>query len=149
MRWLIGGVSALVLVVVTILVLEPDFLVQPRTSSALRPEGKLRTLASAQCQFLERNGRYAASLAELSSESLIGPHLGAGRLSSYRYALIASSDAPEYCWLAVASPVPETQEDWLVHLAVNQSGVIRYSRDRPIPLRADCRIDPVFRPLGK
>ena len=93
--------------------------------------------------------RWFWSWSRSSSWSRTSSSNGAGRLSSYRYALIASSDAPEYCWLAVASPVPETQEDWLVHLAVNQSGVIRYSRDRPIPLRADCRIDPVFRPLGK
>jgi hypothetical protein len=100
----------------------------------------LKTLIPAQALFREAdkdgNGTldYAASLAALAKAKLIDADLAKGIKFGYRFELCRGSDATEFLWMAVASPILGNGE----HFAVNQFRSIRVSRKAPFTL------DPVY-----
>jgi len=121
---------------------------RPRGYEA-RALGGLKTISVAQSIFRLQSGRYATSLAELSNQNLIGPQLGSGERMGYRFKLIASTEFPEYLWLAVTSPTPQISEHAQRHFAVTHAGIVHYAYGQPIPLRPDCTIQDRFPVLGK
>lgn len=111
----------------------------------------LRTISS--CQSLFREGDkdgdsvldYANSLKELHAAKLIDDTLAKGTKYGYRFKVCHGSTAPEFIWMATASPVQKGKR----HFAMNHEGVIFYS-DKPIPLDTkDCKLPKGLKPVGK
>jgi len=114
--------------------------------------GALKTITTAQALFREGDKDnnevfdYAADLATLGKTQLIDEVLASGTKQGYRFELCRGSEAPEFLWMAVASPVDGTGR----HFVINQSGVIYYSNEAPFALdRAKCEIPKNATPVGK
>ncbi|MGE0706513.1 MAG: hypothetical protein AB7N76_17665 [Planctomycetota bacterium] len=106
--------------------------------------GALKTISTAQLLFREgdkdQNGvlDYADGLEALGKCRLIDSVLASGEKNGYRFAVACASKAPEFQWMAVASPLDPKQGGR--HFAVNQAGVIYYS-DKPFELDGvECQI---------
>jgi len=117
--------------------------------------GALRTISTAQSLFREADKDanqvfdYAGSLAALGEVDLIDEVLASGEKQGYRFELCAGSEAPEFLWMAVASPI-EPGETGERHLVINQMGVIFYSTEAPFALdRETCEIPEGATPVGK
>ena len=104
----------------------------------------LKTLATAQSIFREgdKDGNseldYAADLAALGACDLIDSVLASGTKQGYRFSLVRSKKAPEFLWMAVASPV-EPGTSGSKHYAINHEGVV-YSGDSAFQTNDDCKI---------
>ena len=114
--------------------------------------GALKTITTAQALFREGdkdndgNFQYAGDLASLGKTQLIDAALASGIKQGYRFELCAGSEAPEFLWMAVASPVDGKGR----HFVINQSGVIHYSNEAPFALdRVKCEIPKNATPVGK
>lgn len=114
--------------------------------------GALKSIANAQTLFREadkdQNGEldYAADLKALGATRLISPELATGSLSGYRFEVCRGSDAPQFVWMATASPDPAGPGGR--YLATNHAGVIFVS-DTPFVLDTKtCEIKG-GKPLGR
>lgn len=114
--------------------------------------GALKTITTAQALFREGdkdgdgNFQYSGSLGALGKTQLIDEVLASGTKQGYRFELCAGSEAPEFLWMAVASPVDGKGR----HFVINQSGVIYYSNEAPFALdRVTCEIPRSATPVGK
>jgi hypothetical protein len=91
--------------------------------------GALKTLSSAQSLFREADKEgdgildYAENLGELAKVGYIDAVLGSGRKLGYTFQLCNGSKAPEFTWMAVASPITSVKGSPR-HLAINHQGVI-------------------------
>ncbi len=101
--------------------------------------GALKTISTAQALFREgdkdNNGvlDYAADLAALTKSRLLDAMLGSGKKNGYTYKVCRGSAAPEFLWMAVASPI-ELGKTGSRHFAINHEGVIFYNGEKPIEL---------------
>lgn len=104
----------------------------------------LKTLETAQALFREadKDGNseldYAADLAALGACDLIDSVLASGTKQGYRFSLVRSKKAPEFLWMAVASPV-EPGISGSKHFAINHEGVVHQS-DTAFQTNDDCKI---------
>jgi len=104
----------------------------------------LKTLVTAQALFREgdKDGNseldYAADLAALGACDLIDAVLASGTKQGYRFSLVRSKNAPEFLWMAVASPV-EPGTSGSKHFAVSHEGVVHES-DTAFQTNDDCKI---------
>ncbi len=108
--------------------------------------GALKTIGSAQALFREadKDGNnefdYAGDLAALGKTKLIDAVLASGVKNGYTFKVCRGSTAPEFLWMAVASPV-EMGKTGSRHFATNHQGIIFYSKDKAIQLDTkDCKI---------
>jgi hypothetical protein len=115
--------------------------------------GALRTITISQTLFREgdKDGDgeldYAANLAELEKAGLIDRVLGSGRKRGYTFETCRGSKAPEFTWMAVASPMTPGKSGNR-HFAVNQKGVT-FQSETPFKLdREGCKITG-GRPIGR
>ncbi|MBL4849234.1 MAG: DUF1559 domain-containing protein [Planctomycetes bacterium] len=106
--------------------------------------GALKTISVAQTLFREgdkeRDGilDYAQGLGELGATHLIDKVLASGKKQGYRFVVCHSSTAPEFLWMAVASPLDSSKG--MRHFAVNHEGVVFHSKT-PFELdSARCKI---------
>jgi hypothetical protein len=113
---------------------EPDPKVAARSNESAAI-GALKTISVAQTLFREgdKDGNgvldYAGSLEALGKTQLIDKVLARGEKQGYRFVVCHGSKAPEFIWMAVASPKDGKGR----HFAVNQAGVI-YQRSTPFEL---------------
>ncbi|MEZ0229979.1 MAG: hypothetical protein ACAI25_15250 [Planctomycetota bacterium] len=88
------------------------------------------------------------TLDELLDAKVVDSVLGSGTKQGYVFEVAPSTISPELAWFAVASPAhPAMGERFFF---TNQSGVIYYTKGRPIAFnRATCDVPPDVLPLGK
>jgi hypothetical protein len=115
--------------------------------------GALKAISSAQSLFREgdkdRNNilDYASGLEDLGKCNLIDAILASGTKQGYRFAVTSGAKAPEFTWMAVASPL-QPGKTGNRHFAVNHTGVI-YTSDKPFDLDGvTCKIKG-GKPLGR
>jgi hypothetical protein len=115
--------------------------------------GAMKVLSTAQVLFREgdkdANGTldYANGLEDLGKCGLIDKVLASGTKQGYRFELTSGAKAPEFTWMAVASPV-KPGVTGSRHFAVNHEGVI-YTSDTPFVLDGvTCKIKG-GKPLGR
>ncbi|MGE0706515.1 MAG: hypothetical protein AB7N76_17675 [Planctomycetota bacterium] len=106
--------------------------------------GALKTISTAQALFREgdkdQNGilDYAGGIEDLGKCQLIDDRLASGEKNGYRFAVTSGAKAPEFLWMAVASPLDEKQG--LRHFAISHEGVV-YESDKPFELDGvECKI---------
>jgi hypothetical protein len=126
---------------------------RPRSSRAIYA---LKAITTAQMLFHEgdKDGDGTldyATLAELSSATLVDAVLGSGRKDGYVFQVRPSATSPEWMWMAVANPEepgPVTGERYLV---TNHAGIIYYTglQGGAFELNDACEIPPGALPVGK
>jgi hypothetical protein len=106
--------------------------------------GALKTLATAQSLFREadKDGNneldYAGDLGALGKADLIDSVLASGTKQGYTFKLVRSKKAPEFLWMAVASPT-EAGTSGNRHFAINHEGVV-YESDSAFVTNDECKI---------
>ena len=101
----------------------------------------LRAIQMAQSRFLEVNKgtTYAKDLGALVQAGFLHKKLTNGVFRGYRFRVSRDSEAPEYKWIAVASPVtPGVTGNR--HFTTNHEGPVYHSL-RPFRLTPNCEID--------
>lgn len=94
--------------------------------------GALKVISSAQSLFREGDKEgdgildYADGLDELVAAQLVDKVLATGKKQGYRFEVCSGQTAPQFLWMATATPLDP--KSGLRSFAVNQAGVISYSK---------------------
>lgn len=115
--------------------------------------GALKVLNTAQTLFREGDKDQDGvldygTLEDLAGVGLIDEALASGVKQGYRFAVRVSPQAPEFLWMATATPV-EPGRTGDRYFVTNHAGVIYYSTRAPFELADTCEIPPTATPVGK